>query len=80
MKPFVINTKMQPAKAKEYAEPATEGKVYFTPYDMVQMEMAKVAKAQNVDLSNFGKVNVFMNISDVDCLLSFSRKSEKVSL
>jgi predicted Zn-dependent peptidase len=59
VKPFVINTKMQPAKAKEYAEPATEGKVYFTPYDMVQMEMAKVAKAQNVDLSNFGKVNVF---------------------
>ncbi|MDF2553691.1 MAG: insulinase family protein [Chryseobacterium sp.] len=59
VKPFVANTKMQPAKAKEYAEPVTEGKVYFTPYDMVQMEMAKVAKAKNVDLTNFGKVNVF---------------------
>ena len=59
VKPFVIATKQQPAKAKVYAEPATAGKVYFTNYDMVQMEMAKVAKAQNVNLANFGKINVF---------------------
>jgi len=50
---------LQPAKAKVYPEPATEGKVYFTNYDMVQMEMAKVAKGNNVNISNFGKVNVF---------------------
>jgi predicted Zn-dependent peptidase len=59
VKPFIINTKLQPSKAKEYAEPSTEGKVYFTNYDMVQMEMSKVAKAGNVDIANFGKANVF---------------------
>jgi hypothetical protein len=42
--PYIVNTSLQPAKAKEYAELATTGKVYFTNYDMVQMEMAKVAK------------------------------------
>lgn len=59
VKPFVVNTKLQPAKAKEYAEPATEGKVYFTNYDMVQMEMSKVAKAGDVNIANFGKASVF---------------------
>nr|WP_314492808.1 insulinase family protein [uncultured Chryseobacterium sp.] len=59
VKPFVVNIKLQPAKAKIYAEPATGGKVYFTAYDMVQMEMEKVAKGKNVDLSNFGKADVF---------------------
>ncbi|QIY82623.1 insulinase family protein [Chryseobacterium sp. NEB161] len=59
VKPFVVNTKLQPAKAKEYAEPATEGKVYFTNYDMVQMEMSKVAKASDVNIANFGKASVF---------------------
>ncbi len=59
LKPFVVATKQQPAAAKVYAEPATAGKVYFTNYDMIQMEMAKVAKAQNVNLANFGKINVF---------------------
>ncbi|MCQ9634686.1 insulinase family protein [Chryseobacterium sp. WG23] len=59
VKPYVVNASLQPAKAKEYAEPATTGKVYFTNYDMVQMEMAKVAKGSTVNLSNFGKSNVF---------------------
>lgn len=59
VKPFITNTSLQPAQAKEYAEPATEGKVYFTNYDMVQMEMSKVAKASTVNLGNFGKANVF---------------------
>ncbi|REC74250.1 M16 family metallopeptidase [Chryseobacterium rhizosphaerae] len=59
VKPYVVNTSLQPAKAKEYTEPATTGKVYFTNYDMVQMEMAKVAKGSTVNLSNFGKSNVF---------------------
>ena len=47
-----------PAK-KIYPEPAMEGKVYFTNYDMVQTEMSKVAKGQPVNLKNFGKINVF---------------------
>lgn len=59
VKPYVVNVNLQPAKAKEYMEPATTGKVYFTNYDMVQMEMAKVAKGSTVNLSNFGKSNVF---------------------
>ena len=80
VKPFIINTSLQPAQAKEYAEPATEGKVYFTNYDMVQMEMSKVAKASTVNLSNFRKKQMFsMNISEEDYLLSFSRDQRKVS-
>ncbi|WP_223608996.1 pitrilysin family protein [Chryseobacterium sp. OSA05B] len=59
VKPYIAETSVQPAKAKEYAEPAAEGKVYFTNYDMVQMEMSKVAKGNEVNLSNFGKANVF---------------------
>jgi len=59
IKPYIANTTLQPAKAKVYAEPATEGKVYFTNYDMVQMEMSKIAKGSNVNLGNFGKANVF---------------------
>ncbi|KFF14626.1 peptidase M16 [Chryseobacterium soli] len=59
VKPYIVNTSLQAAKAKVYAEPATEGKVYFTNYDMVQMEMSKIAKGSNVNLGNFGKANVF---------------------
>ncbi|MFY1045136.1 M16 family metallopeptidase [Chryseobacterium sp. GP-SGM7] len=59
VKQFITDATLQPAKAKEYAEPSTDGKVYFTNYDMVQMEMAKVAKGSNVNLANFGKANVF---------------------
>lgn len=59
VKPYITNTSLQPAKAKEYPEPATDGKVYFTNYDMVQMEMSKVAKGSNVNIGNFGKANVF---------------------
>ncbi len=58
-KPFVeAETIKAPAK-KIYPEPATENKVYFTNYDMVQTEMSKVAKAGEVNLKNFGKINVF---------------------
>lgn len=59
VKPYIVNTSLQAAAAKVYAEPATEGKVYFTNYDMVQMEMSKIAKASTVNLGNFGKANVF---------------------
>lgn len=44
---------------KIYPEPAAEGIVYFTPYDMVQTEMSRVAKAGSVNLNNIGKINVF---------------------
>lgn len=59
VKPFVVKANLQPAKAKVYPEPATGGKVYFANYDMVQMEMAKIAKGSDVDVSKFGKSNVF---------------------
>lgn len=59
VKPYIVNTSLQAAAAKVYAEPATEGKVYFTNYDMVQMEMSKIAKGSQVNVGNFGKANVF---------------------
>jgi len=44
---------------KKYPEPETTGNVYFTNYDMVQMEMTKIGRGQMVDTGNFGKINVF---------------------
>ena len=44
---------------KNYPEPETNGNVYFTDYDMVQMEMSKVGRGRNVNTENFGKINVF---------------------
>ncbi|RMZ58850.1 insulinase family protein [Chryseobacterium nematophagum] len=44
---------------KEYPEPETKGNVYFTNYDMVQMEMSKIGRGYEVDTTNFGKINVF---------------------
>lgn len=44
---------------KKYPEPETNGNVFFTNYDMVQMEMSKVGKGKDVNTSNFGKINVF---------------------
>ena len=44
---------------KNYPEPETDGNVYFTDYDMVQMEMSKVGRGRNVNTKNFGKINVF---------------------
>lgn len=58
-KPFVEKESLKIPNKKIYPEPTTEGKVYFTNYDMVQTEMSKVAKAQHVKVKNFGKINVF---------------------
>jgi predicted Zn-dependent peptidase len=58
-KTFVENETVKVPAKKIYPEPATEGKVYFTNYDMVQTEMSKIAKGRNVNLKNFGKINVF---------------------
>ncbi|MGS0747117.1 M16 family metallopeptidase [Halpernia sp. GG3] len=45
--------------AKLFPEPETSGKVYFASYEMVQLEMSKVAKGNSVNIENFGKINVF---------------------
>ena len=58
-KPFVEKETLTVPAKKEYPEPATSGKVYFTNYDMVQTEMSKVAKASDVNVKNYGKINVF---------------------
>ena len=58
-KPFVEKETMKVAAKQKYPEPATAGNVYFTNYDMVQTEMAKVAKGPNVNLANLGKISVF---------------------
>lgn len=59
VKPFIETETVKIPAKKIYPEPATEGKVYFTGYDMVQTEMSKIAKAGTVNLKNFGKINVF---------------------
>ena len=58
-KSFVEKETMKVAAKQNYPEPATDGNVYFTNYDMVQTEMAKVAKGPNVNLANLGKISVF---------------------
>ena len=57
--PFIDEEVLPIPGKKIFAEPDTEGKVYFTNYDMVQIEMTKVAKGTNVNLKNFGKINLF---------------------
>lgn len=56
---YVENESFQIPEPKKYPEPETSGKVYFTDYDMVQMEMSKVGKGHDVNPENFGKINVF---------------------
>lgn len=52
------STKNIPVR-RMYPEPETGGKVFFTNYDMVQMEMSKVARGTTVNTQNFGKIKVF---------------------
>ncbi|MCW3161404.1 insulinase family protein [Chryseobacterium sp. WLa1L2M3] len=56
---YIDNTSFAVPEPKLYPEPETSGKVYFIDYDMVQVEMMKVAKGHDVDTRNFGKINVF---------------------
>ncbi|KFF27123.1 peptidase M16 [Chryseobacterium vrystaatense] len=56
---YVENASLEIPEPKKYPEPETNGKVYFTDYDMVQMEMSKVGRGHQVNTSNFGKINVF---------------------
>ena len=59
VQPFIEEEILPIPPKKNYPEPATEGNVFFTNYDMVQVEMSKVARGTNVNLENFGKINVF---------------------
>ena len=59
VKPFIEKETLKIPAKKMYPEPATEGKIYFVNYDMVQTEMSKIAKGSNVNVKNFGKINVF---------------------
>lgn len=59
VKPFIEEESIKVPEKRNYPEPATDGKVYFANYDMVQTEMSKVAKGENIDLNTLGKINVF---------------------
>ncbi|MGI9652189.1 M16 family metallopeptidase [Chryseobacterium sp. RLHN22] len=56
---YITDEAFQIPEPKKYPEQETTGTVYFTDYDMVQMEMSKIGKGQNVNPENFGKINVF---------------------
>ncbi|ROH98175.1 insulinase family protein [Chryseobacterium daecheongense] len=56
---YVENESFSIPEPKKYPEPETSGNVYFTGYDMVQMEMSKIGRGNNVNTADFGKINVF---------------------
>lgn len=56
---YIVEEIFTVPEPKKYPEPETKGIVYFTNYDMVQMEMSKIGKGNRVNIQNFGKINVF---------------------
>jgi len=56
---YIVEEVFDIPEPKKYPEQETTGTVYFTDYDMVQMEMSKIGKGQSVNPENFGKINVF---------------------
>lgn len=56
---YIVDEIFTVPEPKTYPEQETKGIVYFTNYDMVQMEMSKIGKGNNVNVQNFGKINVF---------------------
>lgn len=56
---YIADETLKVPAPKQYPEPETSGMVYFTNYDMVQMEMSKIGKGNFVNPENFGKINVF---------------------
>lgn len=56
---YIETASLQIPKPKKYPEPETKGNVYFMNYDMVQMEMSKIGRGNDVNTANFGKINVF---------------------
>jgi predicted Zn-dependent peptidase len=56
---YIKPASLQIPEPKQYPEPETSGHVYFTDYDMVQVEMSKVGRGDKLDIHNLGKINVF---------------------
>ncbi|CAI9685064.1 M16 family metallopeptidase [Elizabethkingia anophelis] len=56
---YVQKASLKYPAAKIYPELPTGGQVYFTNYDMVQMEMSKIGRGEEIKPANFGKINVF---------------------
>jgi predicted Zn-dependent peptidase len=56
---FVEKSTLQIPEPRIFDEPKTQGKVFFTDYDMVQVEMSKIGRANQVNPKNYGKINVF---------------------
>ncbi|MFP3593662.1 M16 family metallopeptidase [Chryseobacterium sp. SIMBA_038] len=56
---YIETASLQIPDPKKYPEPETKGNVYFMNYDMVQMEMSKIGRGNEVNTANFGKINVF---------------------
>ena len=56
---FIKSEEFKTPEPTIYPELSTENKVFFINYDMVQMEMSRVAKGENVKIEDFGKINVF---------------------
>ncbi len=57
--PYVSpETKLVP-EPKLFDTPAADGKLYFTNYDMVQVELTKIGRSQSVDVNTFGISSVF---------------------
>lgn len=56
---YIESSTLEIPEARIFPEPITDKKVFFTDYDMVQVEMSKIGRAGKIDVSNFGKINVF---------------------
>lgn len=56
---YIQPQSLQVPEPKIYPEPETTGNVYFTDYDMVQMEMSKAGRGKEVNIYDLGKINVF---------------------
>ena len=59
IQPLLEKATLTIPKPKIYQELETQGKVFFTNYDMVQMEMSKIGRASKLNTENYGKINVF---------------------
>lgn len=54
-----VKTPMSIPAPKIYPEPETKGNVYFTNYDMVQMEMTKIGRVEKINPKYLGTISVF---------------------
>jgi len=59
IQPLLEKATLTIPKPKIYQELETQAKVFFTNYDMVQMEMSKIGRASQLNTENYGKINVF---------------------